>query len=155
MAKQPAKRRVQGAIAEHKKNRVAAQAARARDLRMLRQLKREEARIKRQILAAIAAAAASSGPGYTGQSDGFMSYPVAGRVTSPFGYRTHPIYGYYGLHDGTDFGAGCGTPMRAVERWLVNSASRHRRPRPKCVRVPCRQRRRAPRRARMNGQPAI
>ena len=20
----------------------------------------------------------------------------------------HPIYGYYGLHDGTDFGAGCG-----------------------------------------------
>jgi murein DD-endopeptidase MepM/ murein hydrolase activator NlpD len=28
--------------------------------------------------------------------------------------RTHPIYGYYSLHDGTDFGAACGTPIRAA-----------------------------------------
>ena len=25
--------------------------------------------------------------------------------------RVHPIYGYYGLHNGTDFGVGCGEPM--------------------------------------------
>lgn len=117
-----AKRAVFGAIAENRSNRAAARAARAHDLKMLRELKREEARIKRQILAAIAAAAAADGPGFTGQSDGFLSYPVAGRVTSPFGYRTHPIYGYYGLHDGTDFGAGCGTPMKAVADGTVISA---------------------------------
>ena len=40
--------------------------------------------------------------------------PVAGSVTSPYGYRVHPIYGYYSLHDGTDFGAGCGQPLWAV-----------------------------------------
>ena len=40
--------------------------------------------------------------------------PVAGGVTSPFGWRTHPIYGYWGLHDGTDFGAGCGQPIHAA-----------------------------------------
>ncbi len=39
---------------------------------------------------------------------------VAGPVTSPFGYRVHPIYHYYSLHDGTDFGAGCNDPLRAV-----------------------------------------
>ena len=31
-----------------------------------------------------------------------------GSVTSPFGYRIHPIYHYWGLHDGTDFGVACG-----------------------------------------------
>ena len=35
-------------------------------------------------------------------------------MTSPFGYRIHPIYHYWGLHDGTDFGVSCGEPMRAV-----------------------------------------
>ena len=26
----------------------------------------------------------------------------------------HPIYGYWGLHDGTDFGVACGQPLRAA-----------------------------------------
>ena len=40
------------------------------------------------------------------------SYPVTGPVTSPFGYRIHPIYHYWGLHDGVDFGAGLRRPAR-------------------------------------------
>ena len=28
--------------------------------------------------------------------------------------RRHPITGVYKLHDGTDFGVGCGTPIRAA-----------------------------------------
>jgi murein DD-endopeptidase MepM/ murein hydrolase activator NlpD len=48
------------------------------------------------------------------RSDGFLNYPVSGPVTSPFGWRTHPIYGYRSLHDGIDFGAACGTPIRAA-----------------------------------------
>lgn len=37
--------------------------------------------------------------------------PVVGRVTSGFGMRVHPITGVYKLHDGTDFGSACGTPV--------------------------------------------
>ena len=42
-----------------------------------------------------------------------FSYPVPVRVTSAFGMRFHPVLRYWKLHDGTDFGAGCGTPIRA------------------------------------------
>ena len=42
-----------------------------------------------------------------------FSYPVRPRITSPFGMRFHPVLRYWKLHDGTDFGAGCGTSIRA------------------------------------------
>ena len=118
------KARYRGLVHANKAKKAQARAARQADLRMLAKLKREEARIKHQILAAIAAAEAAAGnsSGFTGNSDGFLDYPVAGRVTSPFGYRIHPIYGYYGLHDGTDFGAGCGASLRAVANGTVVSA---------------------------------
>ena len=45
-------------------------------------------------------------------SHGF-SYPVSAPITSPFGMRFHPVLHYWKLHDGTDFGAGCGTAIRA------------------------------------------
>jgi murein DD-endopeptidase MepM/ murein hydrolase activator NlpD len=45
-------------------------------------------------------------------SHGF-SFPVPPRITSAFGMRFHPVLRYWKLHDGTDFGAGCGTPIRA------------------------------------------
>ena len=59
-------------------------------------------------------AAARSRGGYTGSPGGFLTPPVQGPVTSPFGYRMHPIYHYWGLHDGTDFGVSCGEGMVAV-----------------------------------------
>ena len=36
------------------------------------------------------------------------------RLTSPYGYRTHPIFGTYTMHTGTDFAAPLGTPIHAV-----------------------------------------
>ena len=45
-------------------------------------------------------------------SHGF-SFPVPARITSAFGMRFHPVLRYWKLHDGTDFGAACGTPIRA------------------------------------------
>ena len=42
-----------------------------------------------------------------------FSYPVDGRITSPYGMRLHPILRYWKLHDGTDFAAGCGQTIRA------------------------------------------
>jgi murein DD-endopeptidase MepM/ murein hydrolase activator NlpD len=53
-----------------------------------------------------------SGSGSSG-SHGF-TYPVNGPITSPYGRRFHPILHVWKLHDGTDFGAGCGTPIRAA-----------------------------------------
>ncbi|RNL63095.1 M23 family metallopeptidase [Nocardioides marmoriginsengisoli] len=94
-----------------------ARAARAVDLRKLQQLKKEDARIKRLILAR---AKQQSGNGFSGNSGGFLLPPVANSyITSPYGYRVHPIYGYYSLHDGDDFHAPCGVPERAAASGTV------------------------------------
>ena len=42
-----------------------------------------------------------------------MIPPVNGSVTSPFGYRIHPIYGTRLFHNGVDIGAEAGTPIVA------------------------------------------
>ncbi len=99
-----------------------AAAARAHDLRELRQLKAQERSVRNLILAK-ARRAAQSSSGYTGQTSSFLGWPVpGGYVTSPFGYRVHPIYGYYSLHDGTDFGKGCGAPLVAAGTGRVISS---------------------------------
>jgi murein DD-endopeptidase MepM/ murein hydrolase activator NlpD len=103
---------VVGLLVSTRTARAKAVRARAHDARVLRQLKQREAQIKEQILAA--AARAGNG-GYKGSTSGILDTPTTnGYVTSPFGYRIHPIYGYYGLHDGTDFGVSCGQSLRAV-----------------------------------------
>lgn len=51
--------------------------------------------------------------------DGTLRRPVGGPITSAFGTRVHPITGVRKLHDGTDFGASCGTPVRAAGRGTV------------------------------------
>lgn len=56
-------------------------------------------------------------------SAGVLLRPVNGSVTSGFGRRTHPITGVVGLHDGIDFGAPCGTPVRAAESGTVVTAA--------------------------------
>jgi murein DD-endopeptidase MepM/ murein hydrolase activator NlpD len=98
--------------------RAAAQRARRADLVQLRQLQGERDRItavlRRRAEAARARAAAAGRAVGPVRSSGFFDYPVAGPVTSPFGWRIHPIYGYRSLHDGIDLGAACGTPIRAV-----------------------------------------
>jgi len=43
-----------------------------------------------------------------------MIAPVAGRITSYFGYRYHPILHFSRFHAGVDFGAGWGSPIVAT-----------------------------------------
>lgn len=59
----------------------------------------------------------------TGQqpSDG-LGRPVAGPVTSPYGYRVHPIFGTKKLHTGWDLSAGSGQPIVASASGTVVSA---------------------------------
>jgi murein DD-endopeptidase MepM/ murein hydrolase activator NlpD len=65
---------------------------------------------------AVAAAALGAGGGH-----GFVR-PVPGAITSAFGMRFHPVLRRWKLHDGTDFGAGCGTPIRAPYAGVVTQA---------------------------------
>lgn len=58
-----------------------------------------------------------------GQSGGVLSPPVSAAITSSYGMRVHPITGVYKLHDGTDFGVGCGTPVRAAAAGTVIQAA--------------------------------
>ncbi|HEV2757238.1 MAG TPA: peptidoglycan DD-metalloendopeptidase family protein [Actinomycetota bacterium] len=77
------------------------------------QLEADEARI----LAALAAVPAPSGPVPVG--GGQLLFPAAGPITSPYGYRTHPIFGDQRLHTGIDIGAGYGAPVIAADSGTV------------------------------------
>ena len=62
------------------------------------------------------------GGGGGGNGNG-LQFPVANPyVTSPFGMRVHPVTGIYKLHDGTDFRAHCGTPIRSALDGVVEWA---------------------------------
>jgi murein DD-endopeptidase MepM/ murein hydrolase activator NlpD len=48
-------------------------------------------------------------------------WPVAGQITSGFGYRIHPVSGAVQYHTGVDIAAETGTPIPAVEAGTVIS----------------------------------
>ena len=59
-----------------------------------------------------------------GGGDGALSWPVRGTVTSPFGWRVHPVHGDRRFHQGLDVGAPHGTPIRAAGDGVVVAAGR-------------------------------
>ena len=54
---------------------------------------------------------------------GRLSRPATAPITSPFGMRFHPILKRWRLHNGTDFGVGCGTPVSAAADGRVVSSA--------------------------------
>ncbi|WCT73756.1 peptidoglycan DD-metalloendopeptidase family protein [Sphingomonas naphthae] len=60
-----------------------------------------------------------------GQTKGTMRMPVAGRVTSSFGMRRHPLLGYSRLHKGIDYGAPYGAPIVAATDGVVKFSGWH------------------------------
>lgn len=66
-------------------------------------------------------ASASSGGG---SSSGF-THPLGGGgyVSQSYGYREHPIYGYYAMHNGVDIAAGRGTPIYATRSGTVTAST--------------------------------
>lgn len=57
--------------------------------------------------------------GSTRKASSYFDYPVNGPITSPYGQRFHPVLHVWKLHDGTDFGASCGTSIRAPRDGVV------------------------------------
>lgn len=80
-------------------------------------------RIREREAAAAAAAASGGGGDYTYvQGTGQFSWPVSGPITSPFGYRIHPIFGTQIYHAGIDIGVPEGTPVHAADSGTVIEA---------------------------------
>ena len=106
------------------------------------QMLRDREAARQAAAAAAAAAAASSSDsssdssgdsgGSSGGDDGGyyqpvsgsgqMIWPVNGVITSPFGYREHPIFGRQILHSGIDIGVDYGTPVHAADGGVVVEA---------------------------------
>ncbi len=73
--------------------------------------------VKRPVVRPVAARPATS-------STGFVR-PVAASPGSPFGRRFHPILHYWRMHNGNDWGASCGQPLRAARSGKVLIAGRN------------------------------
>ena len=54
-----------------------------------------------------------------GRRPGKLARPVGGPVTSPFGWRTHPIFGDRRLHTGVDLGSAAGQSIHAAGNGTV------------------------------------
>lgn len=123
---QAAKDSVVQLVVERRDAQDEARKARVHDAEKLRkhlaQQQRIEEMLKRRAARALARQRAHARSQSGGSSTGLLLKPVDGYVTSPFGYREHPIYHYWGLHDGVDFGGGCGTPLRAAAPGRVVSS---------------------------------
>jgi murein DD-endopeptidase MepM/ murein hydrolase activator NlpD len=112
--------RVEKSVRQHAHAWADARRARAHDKALLARSRAREARVHRQLMAEIAREQARGG-GYHGPTGGILMRPVNGPITSPYGYRINPVMHYYGLHDGDDFGAPCGTPIWAAGNATVLS----------------------------------
>ncbi len=83
-----------------------------------RAYERSERELKRQsdsLVAMISKTTKNSGVSVSG---GFI-LPVHGRITSPFGWRTHPIFKSRIFHTGIDYGVPYGTPIKAANSGKV------------------------------------
>lgn len=85
------------------------------------QLAEESSRISQNIQQKLAANIAFPGAVFTPGSGQFL-LPSDGPITSPFGWRVHPILGTSRLHNGVDFGAEYGSLIKAADNGVVISA---------------------------------
>lgn len=60
----------------------------------------------------------------TGNGGSGFIWPVYAPITSAYGWRTDPVYGYQAFHSGIDLGAGLGTPIAASKGGTVTTAEK-------------------------------
>lgn len=57
--------------------------------------------------------------GQTAGGSGALMWPASGPITSPYGWRIHPIFGTQRYHSGVDIGANYGAPILAADSGIV------------------------------------
>ncbi len=80
----------------------------------------ESDRIASDLRALSQAGRGSGGPVVVGT--GQFTRPVSGAISSPFGWRMHPIFHVRRMHTGVDMRAGMGTPIHAADNGTVVQA---------------------------------
>lgn len=108
---------------EKEKDKIKAEEAARKAAAAKAEAARREAEAKKRAAAAAASSSSSgssSATAYAG-GDGPLLMPVgAARISSPYGYRTHPVTGEVGkLHTGTDFAVPQGTSIHAADSGTV------------------------------------
>ncbi|KWX03460.1 hypothetical protein TH66_11175 [Carbonactinospora thermoautotrophica] len=107
-----AEQRVEALVAQRQQALRVAEAERAIDLAFYREMRAEQLRLAAQVRGLMAREA--RGVSGSSQRDGWLSRPVPGPITSPYGMRFHPVLHEWRLHTGTDFGVPMGTEVRAA-----------------------------------------
>ena len=87
----------------------------ADDKKQLASLESDRQRLENQIRALTPKQVNDAG----GDGGGTLSHAANGPITSPYGMRFHPVLHVWKLHDGTDFGVPCGTPVHAAAAGTV------------------------------------
>ena len=82
----------------------------------LEELERQEDQLLAESAQLTGVIVGSSG---SGVGTGHLMWPVQGTLSSPFGWRIHPILGYRKFHTGIDIGVGYGTPIHAADSGTV------------------------------------
>jgi len=128
-ASQKAKTAVEDQVAANQKAQddadKAVEAAKAEDKKLAADMAKILALIKAELKKQKEQDKKKSGstPNKPAPSTGTFFYrPVPGPVTSPFGWRMHPILHYWKFHEGVDFGNSCGTPIHAAASGKVTYA---------------------------------
>jgi len=116
-------KRYQAALAEEEAKRKAEEERKRAEEEAKRA---EEERKRREEEAKKNNGSSNTGSSYTGSTDGMFLSPLPKGscwVTDAFGYRIHPIYGYYAMHKGVDLAANLGTPVYAIASGYVSISS--------------------------------
>ena len=91
--------------------------------RIVKQFDEDSQKIEHQVNERMRAAI-KTGKSLPPMGDGRFGPPAAGRSTSRFGMRFHPILKYNRMHNGIDFGGGYGAPVYATGSGVVISTSK-------------------------------